>query len=96
MILDKIDLLKRIIEYKNEQEYINQLYEEVTSKTWWSDNSITNNTERQKYLYELFIEYYDIISNDQIISIADKEKIKFWLIDKCRNQLEKELERVRN
>jgi hypothetical protein len=94
--MNKIDLLKRILEYKNEQEYINQLYDEVVSKTWWSDSNITNNTEREKYLYELFIEYYDIVSNNQIKEIAELENIKFWLIGKCRKQLDAELERVKN
>lgn len=102
--MNKIDLLKRILEYKNEQEYINQLYDEVVSKTWWSNSSITNNAEREKYLYREFVEYYDII-NEQCSKIFDYEKlektedllkISLWLIGKCRNQLEKELERIRN
>jgi len=93
--MNKVDFLKRILEYKNEQEYINQLYDEVVSKTWWSDNTIINNIEREKFLYKEFIEYYDIISNDEIEEIVELEKIKFWLINKCRNQLEEELELVR-
>jgi len=94
--MDKIDLLKRILEDKNEQEYICQLYDEVVSKTWWNDPSITNNIERENFLYEEFVEYYDIINNDEIEEIVRLENIKFWLINKCRNQLEKELERVKN
>jgi hypothetical protein len=95
-----INLLRNICIYPSDKEYREKLYDNLVDMPWWSNEQITNDTERQKFLYEAFIEYYNIINNGEIRETEkdedQKEHRRYLLINLCKTQLEKELERVNN
>lgn len=95
-----IELLRNIYKYPNEKEYVEKLYDNLVDMGWWSDNTITNDIERERYLYEAFIGYYNVIINGEVKETEEidnqKDKARLLLINKCKLQLEKELRRVEN
>jgi hypothetical protein len=96
-----IELLRKIMKYPSEHEYIEKLYDDLVDKIWWRDSDITNDTERQKFLYEAFIEYYNVIINGEVKETEENENIgkdraELILINKCKMQLDKEIRRVQN
>jgi hypothetical protein len=94
-----IKLLRNICTYPNEEEYRVKLYENLVDMAWWSNNSTTNDIERERFLYEAFMGYYSVIMNDEVREIEEslnKDKDRLWLINICKIQLDKELRRVEN
>lgn len=95
-----IDLLISICRHPNEEEYVEKLYENLVEMSWWSDNTITNDIERERYLYEAFIGYYNVIINGEVKETekieSQKDRARLLLINRCKLQLEKELRRIEN
>jgi hypothetical protein len=98
----KIDiaLLRNICNYPNEKEYTEKLYENLVDMAWWSDTKTTNDLERERFLYEAFISYYNVIINGEVKETEEvesqKDRARLLLINRCKLQLEKELRRVEN
>jgi hypothetical protein len=95
-VKEKIKLLRNMCGKGNKQEYIENLYSDLVDKTWWSDTKTTGDGERENFLYEAFFQYYDIINNEEFREVESDEKLKYHLINLCRIQLSKELNRVSN
>lgn len=94
-----IEILRSICRYPNEEEYVENLYKEVIDTNWWSDNKLTNDIERERFLYRLFMNYYDLIMNGEIIDTEEcenKDTKRLLLINRCKIQLDKELDRIKN
>ena len=69
-------------------------------KSWWHDSKLVNDIERDRFLYQVFMEYYSIIINGDIKQTEVKGnneltfRNRFTLINICKNQLDIELKRV--
>jgi hypothetical protein len=94
-----IEILRSICRCLHEEEYIENLYKEVIDTNWWSDDKLTNDIERERFLYIMFVDYYDLIMNGEIREIEeceDKDTKRLLLINRCKIQLDKELSRVKS
>lgn len=94
-----IKLLRNICTFPNDKEYKEQLYDNLVDMAWWSDEKLTNDRERENFLYEAFFQYYSAIMNDEVREIQEslnKDRDRLWLINICKMQLDKELRRVEN
>lgn len=95
-----IKILRNICKYPSESEYTEKLYENLVDMGWWSDHSITNDLERERFLYEAFISYYNVIINGEVKETEEiesqKDRARLLLINRCKLQLDKELRRVEN
>jgi hypothetical protein len=96
-----IKLLRSICKYPNEDEYVEQLYDNLVDMAWWSDTKTTGDGERENFLYEAFFQYYNVIMNGEVRETEEdtnmsKDRARLLLINRCKMQLDKELRRVEN
>lgn len=61
-----------------------ELYSDITDANWWRDKQLLNNKEREKYLYERFVDLYDLIIKNYGATIES-----FELINICKNELDR-------
>jgi len=93
-----INLLGKIMNNPWEQDYVEQLYDDLVCKSYWK---IISDMEKQKLLYETFIDYYNIIISGKIKEAEEHKHIssdraELILINECKIQLDKEIDRVKN
>lgn len=69
-----------------------EAYFMLTQRNWWEDNTLTNDMERIKYLYETFFDYYNLLFTEGINGIEKEEE--HVLIHQLKLQLDKELTKV--
>lgn len=87
---------------KEEQKRMNDVLKEnrideaflvMTESNWWDNDTITNNTERAKFLYETYFDYYHLLFTEGVKGI-DKEEAQ-TLIHQLKLQLDEELDKVK-
>lgn len=91
---EKIDLLYYICRYSDNDEYLEKLYSNITGSSVYDNKDIVSDNDLKSYLYDEFNECYDIIINDE--SNAKTFENKLWLINICKIQLDKELNKIQN
>jgi hypothetical protein len=82
---DRITLIKNK-EYKN-------AYIHMVDMGWWSDTDLTSDTDRELFLYRDFFEYYNLLTITGVCGLSEDVYI---IINKLKNQLDKELFKVEN
>ena len=68
-------------------------FHNLTKRNWWDNDTIVNDAERFKFLYENFFEYYDLLRIEEIKEIKTEEHPH--ILYALRVQLEKELQKVK-
>ena len=92
-----ISNLRNIFKH-NDKKYKDKLSSHLINTEWWCDNTITNDIEREKLLYEAFSKYYDIIWNGEVreTEIEGKQhESRYRLINICKMQLDVEIAKVK-
>jgi hypothetical protein len=80
------------------QEYLNlltsegdlhEIYSDITDSLWWRDKNNLNNREREKYLYERFVDVYDMLIEEYSFTLTG-----FFYIHDCKEQLDLEFQKL--
>jgi hypothetical protein len=93
---------------KNNQ--FDQAFDVITSSNWWDDNTVTQDLERERFLYQIYFEYHDILNKEGVknfnydyrdISIAERNhdmspSEKMFFMNRLKSQLDIELKKVRD
>lgn len=69
-----------------------QAYERVTASNWWADDTLTNDTERENFLYKLYFAYYHLLLLEGVAGIEVKDA--YLMLRHLKNQLDNELANV--
>lgn len=65
----------------------------MTESNWWGDDSLTNDMERENFLYKTYFNYYHLIFTEGVDGIAVKEG--YIYMHQLKLQLDKELEKIK-
>lgn len=85
--MDK-EIINKLLEVlENNKKDKHELFSDITDSIWWKDKNELNNREREKYLYERFLDMYDAIIEKYKFNI-----VAFDYINICKIQLDVEFQ----
>lgn len=68
---------------------LHEIYSDITDSSWWRNKEQLNNREREKYLYERFVDMYDMLIEEYGFSLEG-----FFYIHDCKGQLDLEFQKL--
>lgn len=92
MFLSKEDQ-QHMVSVIKQREY-EEAYHFVTGYSWWGDQTMTTNMERENFLYQAFVSYYNLLFIEGVKGVENKETALEHL-HQLKNQLQVELNKVK-
>ncbi|WP_182102485.1 hypothetical protein [Niallia taxi] len=92
MFLSKEDQ-QHMVSIIKQREY-EDAYHFVTGYSWWADETMTTNMERENFLYQAFVSYYNLLFVEGVKGIENKDEALEHL-HRLKCQLQEELNKVK-
>lgn len=69
-------------------------FDSITSSNWWSDDTMTDNVQRENFLYQTYFAYYDLLTIDGVKGLDRNGIAK--VLHRVKQQLDVEIKKIKN